>query len=80
MTTKTRLERFQDLLKANNADAALVTSEANQAWVQHIFARYLGETTYFATKVLLFSHIRKSTRVFFMKKVKKRAIENTSHL
>ena len=33
MTTKTRLERFQDLLKANNADAALVTSEANQAWV-----------------------------------------------
>ena len=33
------------------------------------FACYIGETTYFATKVLLFSHIRKSARTLFTKKV-----------
>lgn len=32
---------------------------------KHIFARHIGETTYFATKVLLFSHTRK----YFCKKV-----------
>lgn len=33
MITKTHLARFQEVLKASDADAALVTSEANQTWV-----------------------------------------------
>jgi hypothetical protein len=32
------------------------------------FACYIGETTFFATKVLLFSHIRKRETHFFYKK------------
>ena len=32
------------------------------------FACYIGETTFFATKVLLFSHIRKRETLFFNKK------------
>ena len=32
------------------------------------FACYIGETTFFATKVLLFSHIRKRETYFFNKK------------
>ena len=32
------------------------------------FARQIGETAYFATKVLLFSHIRKRETYFFYKK------------
>ena len=34
------------------------------------FACYIGETTFFATKVLLFSHIRKRETYFFQKKAK----------
>jgi hypothetical protein len=34
----------------------------------HNFACYIGETTFFATKVLLFSHIRKRGIFFFNKK------------
>lgn len=33
MSTKTRLERFKDIIAASNAGAALVTSEVNQCWV-----------------------------------------------
>ena len=33
MITKTHLKRFQEVLKASEVDAALVTSEANQTWV-----------------------------------------------
>ena len=33
MITKTHLARFQEVLKASEVDAALVTSEANQTWV-----------------------------------------------
>ena len=36
--------------------------------LKHVFTRQSGETTYFATKVLLFLHIRKREIIFFDKK------------